>query len=191
MPDACSYDGTSPPTIYLPYPLTPLLPSLALRSGNKLTSLMHVHSQQGRRYVQLNKDDVMHMLHLNVRAAPVSSLMYVQLFRPFSSPTCCSCMCMPMLHLNRADTNTTSCMSMPIYISIVPARSLPRFIHHIHSPSLFPSLRILHILHLNPTTAIAYIPQRSHPQLNPHYHHVTLTPLLPSFETSAPSRAGT
>ena len=145
-------------------------------------SLMHVHSQQGRRYVQLTKDDVMHMLYLNVRAAPVSSLMYVQLFRPFSSPTCCSCMCMPMLHLNRADTDTSSCMSMPIYISIVPARSLPRFIHHIHSPSFFPSLRILHILHLNPTTATAYIPQLIHPQL---------TPPLPSLATSVPSRAGT
>ena len=85
------------------------------------------------------------------------------------------------LHLNRADTDTSSCMSKPCYISLVPARSLPRFIHHIHSPSLFPSLRILHILHLNPTTATAYIPQLSHPQLNPHYHHVTLTPLLPSL----------
>ena len=69
LPDACSYNCTSPPTIYLPFPLTPLLPSLALRSGNKLTSLMHVHSHQGRRDVELNKDDVMHMLHLNPTTA--------------------------------------------------------------------------------------------------------------------------
>ena len=82
-----------------------------------------------------------------------------------------------MLHLNRAGS--------------IPTTIYPPYPLTLLLPIALLKDDVMHMLHLNPTTATEHIPQLSHPQLNPHYHHVTLTPLLPSLATSAPSRAGT
>ena len=100
-------------------PLTPLLPLLALRSGNKahvrahvrathVCSLMYVHAQQGRRYVQL--------------------------FRPFSL----TYVLLMYVHAHQgqryAHATSQSCPDLPIHTSSsIPTTIYPPYPHRNHT----------------------------------------------------------